>query len=223
MGRPPTGGRFRDRADAGRELARHLERHAGTDAIVLALPRGGAPVAYEVANSLGLPLDVFLVRKLGTPGHAELAMGAIASGGVRVLNETVVSELGLDEAAIANVSAAEQRQLEEGERRYRGSGPAPDVRGRTVLLVDDGLATGSTMLAAVQAVRGLEPAAVVVAVPVAPAETCERLSSEADEMVCAATPEPFGSVGTWYADFGQTTDDEVINLLERAAAATADR
>lgn len=223
MERSNVGGRFRDRADAGRELARHLERHAGTDAIVLALPRGGVPVAYEVASSLGLPLDVFVVRKLGTPGHAELAMGAIASGGVRVLNDTVVGELGLDEATIADVAAEEQRQLEEGERRYRGGRPAPDVRGRTALLVDDGLATGSTMLAAVQAVRGLEPAAVVVAVPIAPQETCERLAEEADEMVCAATPEPFGSVGTWYADFGQTTDDEVAGLLERAATENARR
>jgi putative phosphoribosyl transferase len=210
--------RFRDRHDAGRRLAEHpsLRQYEGRDdVIVLALPRGGVPVAYELAKALRLPLDAFLVRKLGVPGHEELAMGAIASGGGRVIDERLVTSLGLDESAIAAVAAREQRQLEEGERRYREGRPPPDVAGKTVLLVDDGLATGSSMLAAVQALRARDPAAVVVAVPIAPPETCNRVRKKADEVICALTPDVFYAVGVWYDDFGQTTDDEVVDLLSR--------
>jgi putative phosphoribosyl transferase len=210
--------RFHDRRDAGRRLADdpRLRPYQGRDdVIVLALPRGGVPVAYELAEALRLPLDVFLVRKLGVPGHEELAMGAIASGGTRVLDERLVNSLGLDETTIASVVAAEERKLEEGEHRYRQGRPPPEVAGRTVLLVDDGLATGSSMLAAVQALRERDPASVVVAVPTAPPETCARVGKVADEVICAITPDVFYAVGVWYEDFGQTTDDEVIDLLSR--------
>lgn len=212
-----NGNRFRDRRDAGRRLAEQLRRYGGRkDVVVLALPRGGVPVAYEVAAALELPLDVFVVRKLGVPGHEELAMGAIASGGTRVVNERIAGALSLNEPTIAASAAEEQRRLEERERRYRGDRPPPDVGGRVALLVDDGLATGSTMRAAVQAVRAQEPAATVVAVPVAPPETCRRLAEEADDVVCVNMPEAFEAVGSYYEDFGQTTDDEVAELLERA-------
>jgi predicted phosphoribosyltransferase len=207
---------FRDRFDAGRQLAARLAHYAGRDdVLVLALPRGGVPVAYEVARALGAPLDVFLVRKLGVPGHEELAMGAIASGGVRVLNEGVVRMLRPTDAAIGRVEAEERRELERREREYRGGRPPPDVRGRAVVLVDDGLATGSTMRAAVAALRRLGPARVVVAVPVGASETCAEFAGEADEAVCAREPDPFYAVGTWYDDFSQTTDDEVRELLGR--------
>lgn len=211
--------RFRDRRDAGRRLAEHrrLRGYKGRDdVIVLALPRGGVPVGYEVAEAVGLPLDVFVVRKLGVPGHEELAMGALASGGTRVMEPEVLRRLDLDEAAIAAVVAEQRRELEQRESRYREGSEAPDVRGLTVLLVDDGLATGSTMRAAVRALKAQNPTAVIVAVPTAPSETCERLRQDADEVVCAITPEFFYAVGAWYEHFDQTTDEEVIELLARA-------
>ena len=209
---------FQDRTEAGQRLAEELTAYADRpDVLVLALPRGGVPVAFEVARALKAPLDVFLVRKLGVPGHEELAMGAIASGGVRVLSHQVVSALGIGEAQIESIAAEETRELERRERAYRGDRPPPDVRGRTVILVDDGLATGATMRAAIAALREQGPAEIVVAVPTAAASTCDELRSEVDEVVCAITPEPFYAVGLWYRDFSQTTDDEVRELLERAA------
>lgn len=210
--------RFRDRRDAGRYLAGRLAAYAGReDVLVLALPRGGVPVGFEVASALGAPLDVFVVRKLGLPGHEELAIGAIATGGVRVLNEHVLSRLPLPEDLIEAVTAREARELERRERLYRGDRPPPDVRGRTAILVDDGLATGSTMRAAAAALRGQGPARIVVAVPIAAPETCDEFRDEVDDIVCAVTPEPFHAVGLWYEDFSQTTDEEVRELLERAA------
>jgi putative phosphoribosyl transferase len=207
---------FRDRRDAGRFLARRLKRYAGrSDVLVLALPRGGVPVAYEVAKELRAPLDLFLVRKLGVPGHEEYAMGAIASGGVRVLNDRAVNQ-GIPADIIDRVTRRELRELERRERAYRGNRPPPEMRGRTVILVDDGLATGSTMRAAAAALRRLGPKKIVVAVPVAAPETCDELRSEVDEVVCAETPQPFQAVGLWYDDFSQTTDDEVRDLFERA-------
>jgi predicted phosphoribosyltransferase len=205
---------FRDRREAGRTLAARLQKYAGrNDVIVLALPRGGVPVAFEVAEALGVPLDLFLVRKLGTPGHRELAMGAIASGGVRVMNHEVVHWYGILPEAIDIVAKEEQRELERRESAYReGRQPAP-IDGRIVILIDDGLATGSTMKAGVQAVKQRNPARVVVAVPVGARETCEELSRVADEVICARTPEPFSAVGQWYLDFDQTTDEEVRELL----------
>ena len=206
---------FRDRREAGQVLADELRAYAGRpDLLVLALPRGGVPVAWEVANALHAPLDVFLVRKLGVPGHEELAMGAIASGGVRVVNDYVVGSLGIPDSAIDAVAAREQQELARRERAYRGNRPAPVVRGRTVILVDDGLATGSTMRAAAAALREQEPSELVVAVPVAARETCEAFQDEVDAVVCAITPEPFYAVGMWYRDFSQTTDEEVHELLE---------
>jgi predicted phosphoribosyltransferase len=210
-------GRFRDREHAGRILADALRPYAGRpDVIVLGLPRGGVPVAAEVARELGAPLDVFVVRKLGVPGHPELAMGAIGSGGVRVLNESVVRPLGIPERVIDRVAAQEQRELERREQLFRGDRPAPDLKGRTVILVDDGLATGATMRAAVEALRRLAPARIVVAVPVGAPETCEEFRPEVDEVVCAFTPEYFEAVGRWYEKFEQTTDDEVRALLKQA-------
>jgi len=209
---------FRDRTEAGRRLAAKLRAYANRpDVLVLALPRGGAPVAYEVAQALHAPLDVFLVRKLGLPGHEELAMGAIASGGTRVLNAEVVSQLNISEEVIEAVAAEEQQELTRRERAYRGERPAPNVHDRTVILVDDGLATGSTMRAAVAALRRQNPARIIVAVPVGSPETCAELEREADDVVCAAMPEPFYAVGLWYDDFTQTTDEEVHDLLSRAA------
>jgi len=211
---------YRDRTEAGQALAAKLAAHADRpDVLVLALPRGGVPVAFEVAQALHAPLDVFLVRKLGVPGREELAMGALATGGVRVLNEDVVAALGIAEPAIAAVIREEEQELQRREQLYRGDRPAPDVRGRTVILVDDGLATGSTMRAALAALRQQGPARLVVAVPVGAAETCADFRAEADEVVCARTPEPFYAVGLWYNDFSQTTDEEVHELLERAAEA----
>jgi putative phosphoribosyl transferase len=209
--------RFTNRTEAGRQLADDLKEYAGReDALVLALPRGGVPVAFEVARALGLPMDLFLVRKLGVPGHEELAMGAIASGGVRVLNEEVVRMFSPPEDTIARVAAQEQEELERRERAYRGGRRDLRLEGKTVILVDDGLATGSTMRAAAQAVRAQDPARIVVAVPVAAAETCDELRGEVDEVVCTLTPEPFRAVGIWYDDFAQTTDEEVRELLRRA-------
>ncbi len=215
---------FDDRADAGRCLARSLAPYADqANALVLALPRGGVPVAYEVAQSLGLELDVFLVRKLGVPGHEELAMGAIASGGVRVVNERVVHALRIPAATIDAVAAAERDTLERRERFYRGDNPRLDVRDRYVILVDDGLATGSSMRAALEALGRQEPRRLIAAVPVAPSETFESLRAEADEVVCAATPLAFQGVSEWYRDFSQTSDEEVRALLTRAAEAQRDR
>jgi predicted phosphoribosyltransferase len=188
------------------------------DVLVLALPRGGVPVGFEVAEALHAPLDVFIVRKLGVPGHEEYAMGAIASGGVRVLNDDVVRLARLDRAAVEEVTRNEQRELERRERLYRENRPPPHVLGRTVILVDDGLATGSTMLAAVKALQKRDSRRIVVAVPTASADTCASLRSEADEVVCATTPEPFQAVGLWYHDFSQTSDEEVQDLLARHAA-----
>ena len=205
---------FRDRREAGRELSGMLEKYAGRDdAVVLALPRGGVPVGREVANALRLPLDVFLVRKLGTPGQEELAMGAIASGGVRVVNLDVVRALDIPDHVVSAVAAQELRELVRRERSYRGSRPPIDVHEKVVILVDDGLATGSSMLAAVLALRERGPTKIVVAVPVASASTCDRLRQTADEVVCMRTPEPFLAVGRWYHDFTQTSDDEVRRLL----------
>ena len=208
---------FRDRADAGRRLAAKLSAYAGRpDVLVLALPRGGVPVAYEVAQALGAPLDVFLVRKLGVPGREELAMGAMATGGVRVINEDVVRTLGIPDDVIDAVAEKERRELARRERAYRDDRPPPDVRGKIVLLVDDGLATGSTMRAAIAALRRMHPARIVVAVPVGSVETCAEMADVADEVVCAETPEPFYAVGLWYEDFSQTTDEEVHALLDKA-------
>jgi predicted phosphoribosyltransferase len=214
---------FRDRVEAGDALAGLLGHYAGRpDVLVLALPRGGVPVATRVAEALGAPLDVFVVRKLGVPGQQELAMGAIATGGVRVVNEQVVGRLRLGEADLQRVAEAEGRELARRERSYReGRGP-PDLAGQVVILVDDGLATGSTMRAAVAAARRLGPARVVVAVPTAPASTCQRLGEEADEVVCATTPRPFRAVGYSYRSFPQTSDEEVRSLL-RAAWAQQDQ
>lgn len=208
---------FRDRRDAGRQLAAHLTAYANrAGVLVLALPRGGVPVAYEVALALGAPLDLFLVRKLGVPGHEELAMGAIAMGGVRVLNPDVVQTLHISEAVIERIALAEQQELERRARLYRGDQPPPNVQGRTLILVDDGLATGSTMRAAIAALRQLDPAAIVVAVPTASLETCDALRDEADDIICAFTPHPFRAVGLWYEDFAQTSDEEVQHLLQEA-------
>jgi putative phosphoribosyl transferase len=211
--------RFRDRAEAGRLLAQKLRGYAHQpDVLVLALPRGGVPVAFEVARALGAPIDVFVVRKLGTPGQRELAMGAIATGGVRVLNEDVIRLMRIPEQAIDIVSAEEQREMERRERAYRGARPAPDLKDRTLILVDDGLATGSTMHAAVAALRQQQPARIVVAIPVAPPSTLREFAREADEVVCVLAPnEPFEGVGRWYLNFSQTTDKEVRELLDRAS------
>jgi len=212
MGRP-----YRDRREAGRYLAEKLADHAGhPDVLVLGLPRGGVPVAYEVARALDAPLDVFLVRKLGVPGHEELAMGAIATGGVRLPNPSVIRGLRIPPEVIDQVAATEQAELERREREYRGDRPPPDVRGKTVILIDDGLATGTSMRAAVAALRLLQPARIVVAVPIAAPATCAEFQDEVDEVICARTPEPFYAVGLWYEDFSQTTDEEVRDLLRRA-------
>lgn len=209
---------FKDRRDAGRQLAQKLSSYADrSDVVVLALPRGGVPVAYEVALALNAPLDIFLVRKLGVPGHEELAFGAIASGDVRVLNEEVVWTLDIPSEAIDAVAQRELLELERRERTYRGDHPVPEIRDRTAILVDDGLATGASMRAAIEGVRAKHPAKIVVAVPTAAPETCEMFESEVDEIVCAITPEPFYGVGQWYQDFSQTTDEEVRKLLEQTA------
>lgn len=206
--------RFRNRADAGKALAQHLSQYAGrSDVVVLGLPRGGIPVAAVVAGALAAPLDVFLVRKLGVPSHSELAMGAIAEGGVEVLSSDIINELGIPRRAIDQVAARERLELDRRTRMYRGERPAPPVRDRTVILIDDGLATGATMEAGVRALRELHPARIVVAVPVGASETCDRLRRIADDVVCPNTPEPFTAVGMWYDDFSQTTDDEVRSLL----------
>lgn len=209
---------FRDRADAGRVLASKLMHYARRpDVVVLALPRGGVPVAYEIARALASPLDVFLVRKLGVPGREELAMGAIASGGVRVLNDDVIRELDIPDRWIEAAAASELAELRRREEAYRDGRPAPEVLDKTVILVDDGLATGASMRAAVAALRRMEPARIVVAVPVGAASTCAEFRSLADEVVCAQQPDPFYAVGSWYRNFDQTTDEEVRELLGLAA------
>jgi predicted phosphoribosyltransferase len=208
---------YRDRIDAGKQLAARLSGYANRDdLLVLALPRGGVPVAYEVAKALRAPLDIFLVRKLGVPGHEELAMGAISTGGVRVINADVVDYLRIPTRVVDAVVDAELRELERRERLYRGARPEPDVSGKTLILVDDGLATGSTMRAAVEALRQQNPARIVVAVPVSARETCDEYRMGVDEIICAKTPEPFMGVGMWYRDFSQTTDEEVREILARS-------
>lgn len=208
---------FKDRRDAGKTLARELSRYAQcTDVLILALPRGGVPVAYEVALAVNAPLDVFIVRKLGLPGREELAIGAIASGGIRVLNEDVVGLLNVPEDVINFVTHRELRELKRREQIYRGERPAPEVHDRTVILIDDGLATGASMRAAVAGLRVQRPARIVVAVPTASPEACEDLRPEVDELVCTMSPEPFYGVGRWYEDFRQTKDEEVRALLEEA-------
>ena len=208
---------YHDRSEAGKELATKLSAYKDRDdVLVLALPRGGVPVAFEVAQALDAPLDVFLVRKLGVPGHEELAMGAIATGGVRVLNEEVVEYLKIPDRVIDSIAATELKELKRREIAYRGNRPEPEVKGKTVILIDDGLATGSTIRAAAQALRQQQPARIVVAVPVSAPETCDEYRIGVDEIICAATPEPFWGVGLWYHDFSQTTDEEVRDLLERA-------
>jgi putative phosphoribosyl transferase len=206
--------RFADRSAAGRELAERLSRYAGRkDIVVLGLPRGGVPVAYEVAAALAAPLDVFVVRKLGVPGHEELAMGAIASGGVRVLNERVVDEVGIDAPEIEAVADRERAELERRECAYRGERDPIDVEGKTVIVVDDGLATGATMRAAITALRDRQADTIVVAVPTGSPQTCAEIGETVDEIVCARTPEEFTAVGVWYRDFEPTSDDEVRRLL----------
>jgi len=210
--------RFADRGEAGRRLAEDLRKYAGReDVIVLALPRGGVPVGYEVAKALAAPLDVFVVRKLGLPWQEELAMGAIASGGIRLINQAVVSAAGVSEEEIDQVADEELAELERRERQYRGDRPFPNLMGKTVILVDDGLATGSSMKAAIAAVRQKKPNRVVVAVPVSARETCLEVRAVADEIICAEEPEPFYAVGMWYDNFDQTTDEEVHDLLEKGS------
>lgn len=210
---------FRNRTEAGQFLASKLGPYANDpNVVVLALPRGGVPVAYEVARALKAPLDIFVVRKLGVPGYDELAMGAIATGGTRVLNHSIVDYLDISDEMIEMVARREQRELDRREKLYRGSRAPLEIKGRKVIIVDDGIATGSTMRAAVQALRQRHPEQIVVATPVGAQETCDALSREADTMcVCAITPEPFGGVGLWYRDFEQTSDDEVRQLLANIA------
>ncbi|EGJ49390.1 phosphoribosyltransferase [Desulfocurvibacter africanus] len=208
---------FDDRTDAGRKLAERLGEYRNKqDVLVLGLPRGGVPVAYEVAEHLGAPLDVFLVRKLGAPGNEEFALGAIATGGVRVINNYALRQMGVSTEALAAVAAREQRELERRESLYRGDEAEPDIAGKVVILVDDGLATGATMRAAVLAVKVKKPQKVVVAVPTGSAEACHILNAEADEVLCLDVPTHFGGVGAWYRDFAQTSDEEVLDLLNRA-------
>jgi putative phosphoribosyl transferase len=209
---------FRNRADAGRRLVSRLQKYANRDdVIVLGVPRGGIPVAFEVATALNLPLDIFVLRKLGVPGHEELAFGAIGSGGVRVLNTGVLEQLGISDLDVAAVTRTEKEELERRERLYRGNRPPLDVHGQTVILIDDGIATGASLMAAIHALRQMKPAKVVVAIPVAPQATCYRLLREVDQLVCVEMPEPFYGVGHFYEDFSQVSDEEVNELLERAS------
>jgi len=208
---------FKNRKDAGLKLAEKLTEYAGRDdVLILALPRDGIPVAYEVAEKLNAPLDVFFVRKLGVPGQEELAMGAIASNCVRVLNESTIAYLNISEGVINRVAEREQHELELREKAYRDNFPAPEVRGKTVILIDDGLATGATMRAAAIALKQQNPQKLVIAVPVSSAETCAEFRDKVDAIICATTPRPFYGVGMWYHDFSQTTDEEVSVLLEKS-------
>lgn len=208
---------FKDRKDAGIKLSGKLTKYADrNDVIVLALPRGGVPVAYEVALNLNLPLDVFLVRKLGVPGHEELAMGAIATGEIKVLNKDIISMMNIRDSDIDKVASRELLELHRREKSYRGSKSFPDLENKTVILIDDGLATGASMQAAVEALRELNPLKIVVAVPTSSKETCEKFEHEVDEIICAVTPEMFRGVGQWYINFNQTTDEEVKELLSKA-------
>ncbi|MCI0389103.1 MAG: phosphoribosyltransferase [Acidobacteria bacterium] len=214
--------RYQDRTEAGRLLAERLAKYKNRpDVVILALPRGGVPVGFEVAQALNAPLDVFVVRKLGVPGQEELAMGAIASGGVRVFNEDIVQMLRIPDEMIEAAVAKETQELERRERLYRGDSPALDARGRVAILIDDGLATGSTMRAAALALRRHLPSRIVVAAPVAAGSTCDELSNEVDEVICAETPEPFHAISLWYRDFTQTTDDQVRELLAQSARSIA--
>jgi putative phosphoribosyl transferase len=216
--------RFLNRTEAGRQLAAELTRYASrSDVLVLGLPRGGVPVAFEIALALDAPLDVFIVRKLGLPGHEEFGIGAIASGGVRVVDESVLRAYGVDADVLDRITERERRELERREGLYRDERPFPSLADRVVILVDDGLATGSTMRAAIAALRAEHPREVVVAVPVGAPETCAAIAKLADDLVCLETPDPFYAVGLWYQDFEQTDDEEVHDLLERAAARTAPR
>lgn len=213
---------FKDRVDAGKKLAKELSKYANhSDVLILALPRGGVPVAFEVAKELNVRMDVFIVRKLGVPGNEELAMGAISSDNVRVLNEDVVRSFQIPERIINMVSENELKELERRERAYRGDRPKPEISGSTVILIDDGLATGATMRAAAAAIKTKNPAKIVVAVPTGARDTCELFGKEVDEVICVATPEPFYGVGAWYGNFSQTTDEEVCELLDKARALPA--
>jgi len=209
---------FTDRRDAGRKLAKKLGAYANrSDVLVLALPRGGVPVAYEVALALHAPLDIFIVRKLGLPGHEELAMGAIATGGALVINQDVVRTFNVPQGLIEAVAKKELKELERRERVFRGDRPMREIRGKTVILIDDGLATGASMHAAILGIRSKQPARIVAAVPTAALETCEAFKQKVDEMICATTPEPFYGVSRWYEEFSQTSDEEVQSLLEEAS------
>ncbi len=206
--------RFRDRTHAGKVLADQLTTYTNQlNTLILGLPRGGVPVAYEVAKALNLPLDICLVRKLGVPGHQELAMGAIASDGVRVLNHSVIDFRAISDHALEHVAARELRELQRRERAYRGSRPRPQIRGRNVIVIDDGLATGATMKAALGVLRSHQPRQIVVAVPVAPRPTCQKLTADGYQVICSVTPEPFYAIGGWYENFTQTTDEQVRTLL----------
>jgi predicted phosphoribosyltransferase len=208
---------FKNRMDAGRKLAGELSEYANRkDVILLALPRGGVPVAYEIAKQLKVPMDIFLIRKLGVPGNEELAMGAIDSEDVRVLNQDIIRSFGISDRMIAKVAADERRELHRRERLYRGDRKRLEIKGRTVILIDDGLATGATMLAAIKALRSKNPSNIVIAVPVASLDTCRAFEKEVDDIICGATPEPFYGVGAWYEDFRQVTDEEVCDMLEKS-------
>jgi putative phosphoribosyl transferase len=212
--------KYIDRKEAGIVLAKHLKDYVNQlNAIVLALPRGGVPVAFEVAKALSIPLDIFVVRKLGVPGHEELAMGAVASGGTVVFNEQLMSQLNLDKSSIDAVLQSEQKELVRRERLYRGNRPFPELSGKTIILVDDGIATGSTMQAAVMALRKHKPASIIIAVPVAAYATCEEMATLVDKIICPLRPINFYAVGLWYEQFSQTADSEVIELLEKSNSA----
>lgn len=216
--------RFRDRADAGRYLAERLKKYAGdNNTLVLGLPRGGVVVAFEVARGLGVPMDIFLVRKLGVPGYEELAVGAIASGGILEINQDVAQSIQISRARIEEIAAKETKELKRREQAYRGSRPPIKVEGRTIVIIDDGLATGATMRAAVEALRKQNPYKIVVAVPVASIEACNEFRTKVDEIVCGITPAYFNAVGAWYDDFGQTSDEEVVHLLREINISRANK
>jgi putative phosphoribosyl transferase len=213
---------FVDRVDAGRKLAKKLDAYAGqNDVLVLAIPRGGVPVAFQVASELGVPLDVFVVRKLGVPSREELAFGAIATGGIRILDEQIVESMGISDLQIERITAKEKDELDRRERVYRGNRPFPNLENKTVILVDDGIATGASTRAAISALRQLKPARIVLAVPVAPAATCESLQGEVDDLICLFMPQFFFSIGQFYEDFSQVSDQEVMNLLQFSASQRA--